>query len=57
MVLPDGLKFLALGWWVSHALAIWLLYAWAYRKGRNDERKAQRRAPAPIPDPPAGTSL
>ena len=51
MALPDGLKFLQLGWWVSHLLAVWLLYAWAYRKGRNDERKEQRRRARETPPP------
>ena len=23
-LLPQGLKFLQFGWWISHALAIWL---------------------------------
>ena len=42
MTLPDGLKFLAFGWWVVHAMALLLVYSWAYRKGRADERRAQR---------------
>ena len=40
MALPEGLKFLQIGWWVSHALFVWLIYAHAYRKGRADQRKA-----------------
>ena len=40
-ILPQGLKFLEIGWWVMHALAIWLVYVWAYRKGRRDERNAR----------------
>jgi hypothetical protein len=40
-LLPQGLKFLQIGWWVSHALAIWLIYTWAYRKGRRDEKRAR----------------
>ncbi|HEY2954209.1 MAG TPA: hypothetical protein VGK89_03030 [Candidatus Eisenbacteria bacterium] len=48
MALPEGLEFLKLGWWAIHVLAVLLVYSWAYRKGRNDERRAQRlRAPAP----------
>jgi hypothetical protein len=48
MSLPDGLKFLAPGWWVIHALAVLLVYAYAYRRGRADERREQRvRAAAP----------
>jgi hypothetical protein len=42
MSLPDGLKFLALGWWVIHVLAVVLVYSYAYRKGRVDERRDQR---------------
>jgi hypothetical protein len=48
-LLPQGLKFLEAGWWVSHALAIWLIYIWAYRKGRRDERTARAHGPL---DPP-----
>ena len=48
MSLPEGLKFLNLGWWAIHVLAVLLVYSYAYRKGRNDERRAQRqRAPTP----------
>src|SRR5205085_3584289 len=56
MSLPEGLKFLQIGWWISHALTVWLLYTWAYRRGRNDERKAQREkrtAASASPPPPA----
>lgn len=42
MVLPEGLKFLHPGWWLIHALAVLLIYSYAYRKGRGDERKAQK---------------
>lgn len=42
MALPEGLKFLQFGFWVVHALSIWLVWSWAYRKGRADERRAQR---------------
>jgi hypothetical protein len=42
MSLPDGLKFLAPGFWVIHALSVLLVYAYAYRKGRADERREQR---------------
>ena len=39
-ILPQGLQFLQLGWWISHVLIIWLVYGWAYRKGRTDEKRA-----------------
>lgn len=42
MVLPQGLEFLELGWWVVHALGVWLVWSYAYRKGRKDERRHQR---------------
>jgi len=41
-MLPEGLEFLKPGWWLIHALAILLIYSYAYRKGRADERKARR---------------
>ena len=48
-LLPQGLKFLQFGWWISHALAIWLIYTWAYRRGRRDEKKARLQAPSERP--------
>jgi hypothetical protein len=42
MTLPEGLEFLKPGWWLIHALGILLIWSYAYRKGRTDERKAQR---------------
>jgi hypothetical protein len=39
LVLPDGLKFFQFGWWVIHAVAIYLVYSYAHRKGRRDERR------------------
>ena len=48
-LLPQGLQFLQAGWWLSHALSIWLIYTWAYRRGRRDEKNA--RSARPI-DPP-----
>jgi len=44
MSLPEGLKFVQLGWWVIHAVAIYLVYTYAYRKGRRDERKVREQA-------------
>jgi hypothetical protein len=60
MPLPHALEFLQFGWWVIHVVAIYLVYSYAYRKGRRDERRAPRsdtRPPAPAPrreDPPSG---
>lgn len=48
-LLPQGLKFLQIGWWVMHALAIWLVYAWAYRRGRRDEKAARLHPPPEKP--------
>ena len=42
MTLPKGLEFLQAGWWLVHLVAVALVFAWAYRKGRGDERRAQR---------------
>jgi hypothetical protein len=39
-LLPPALRFLHVGWWISHAIAIALIWVWAYRKGRRDERNA-----------------
>ena len=48
-LLPKGLQFLELGWWFSHALAIFLIYSWAYRKGRRDEKAARLNDPGKPP--------
>ena len=45
LVLPDGLQFLQFGWWVIHAVAIYLVYSYAYRKGRRDERRGKDEKP------------
>ena len=42
MVLPNGLKFLAYGWWVVHAIMFLLVYQWGYVRGRGAERRAER---------------
>ena len=39
--LPEGLRFFTIGWWVIHLLAVALVFAWGYRKGRSDERKGR----------------
>ena len=52
-LLPKGLQFLQLGWWISHALSIWLVYTWGYRRGRRAEKNARLNAPAGAPPPPA----
>jgi hypothetical protein len=46
MVLPEGLEFLKLGWWITHALFVVLIYSYGYRKGRQDERRAAREPDA-----------
>jgi hypothetical protein len=40
MVLPEGLEFLKLGWWLIHILGVLLVWSYAYRKGRLDERRS-----------------
>jgi membrane protein implicated in regulation of membrane protease activity len=42
MALPEGLKFPQAGWWLLHAVTVWFVWAWAYRRGRTDERRDQR---------------
>ena len=49
-MLPDALQFLKFGWWVIHAIAIVLLYVYAYRRGVRDGR----RSGAAPPSSPAG---
>jgi hypothetical protein len=41
-VLPEGLSFLHLGWWVLHGAAILFTFLYGYRKGRGDERRRQQ---------------
>jgi len=54
MPLPDGLKFLHLGWWVVHLLAFALVFSYGFRKGRAEERRAQRaRGAVKTPASPA----
>ena len=43
MSLPDGLKFLAVGWWLVHGVAFLLAYQYGYKRGRGEERRAQRQ--------------
>ena len=40
-LLPQGLRFLQFGWWISHALSIWLIYTWGYRRGRRAEKSVR----------------
>jgi len=44
-VLPEGLEFLKLGWWVTHVVFVLLVYSYGYRKGRLDERKQRAAVP------------
>ena len=44
-LLPQGLKFLEIGWWVIHAIAIWLIFVWGYRRGRRDEKQERLHPP------------
>jgi hypothetical protein len=41
-VLPEGLQFLKPGWWLLHVVAIALVFAYGYRKGRLQERRERR---------------
>jgi hypothetical protein len=38
-VLPEGIQFFTIGWWAIHLIAVALVFAWGYRKGRKDERR------------------
>ena len=42
MVLPDGLRFLAAGWWLVHAIAILFGYQLGYARGRGRARRQAR---------------
>jgi hypothetical protein len=44
-VLPEGIRFFTIGWWVIHLIAVALVFAWGYRKGRKDERRERGAAP------------
>ena len=46
-VLPDGLRFLTIGWWVIHLLGVVLVFSWGFRKGRQHERRERERGPQP----------
>jgi hypothetical protein len=38
-ILPEGIRFFTIGWWVIHLLAVVLVFAYGHRKGRRDERR------------------
>lgn len=42
MPLPDGLKFLAFGWWMMHIIAVALVFWLGYRKGWKDRIERER---------------
>ena len=58
--LPEGLHFFKPGWWVIHLLAVVLVFAYGYRKGRRDEKleqgggRLQRKAAPEQPVSPQG---
>ena len=41
-MLPEGIAFPQLGFWVLHILAMVLVFIWGYRKGRETERQDRR---------------
>ena len=45
--LPAGLRFFTIGWWGIHLLAVALVFAYGYRKGRRDERRERERGASP----------
>lgn len=38
-MLPPGIAFPEIGFWVLHVIAVVLVFVWGYRKGREDERR------------------
>jgi hypothetical protein len=50
MLLPEGLQFPKLGWWLTHVLYLLLVYSYGYRRGRREEQKSRRVGdPSPAP--------
>jgi len=43
MPLPNGLRFLSLGWWVLHAIVVLLVYQFGFVRGRGEARREQRQ--------------
>lgn len=41
-MLPPGIAFPEIGFWVLHVLAMALVFVWGYRKGREAERNDKR---------------
>jgi hypothetical protein len=41
-MLPPGIAFPEIGFWVLHVIAFALVFVWGYRKGREDERGERR---------------
>jgi hypothetical protein len=52
-VLPEGISFLKPGWWILHVLAVALVFAYGYRRGRIAERKEQREGTSSKDSPSA----
>jgi len=50
-VLPPGLQFLKPGWWMLHVLAVALVFAYGYRRGRTAERRDARAKEKEPPRP------
>ena len=38
-MLPPGIAFPEIGFWVLHVIAVVLVFVWGYRRGREDERR------------------
>ena len=41
-MLPQGIAFPQIGFWVLHLIAMVLVFIWGYRKGRQAERDEKR---------------
>ena len=41
-MLPQGIAFPQLGFWILHLIAMALVFVWGYRKGREAERQDRK---------------
>jgi hypothetical protein len=42
MPIPDVLRFLYPGWWLVHAVAVWIAYRYGFVAGRASARREQQ---------------
>jgi len=41
-MLPPGIAFPEIGFWVLHLIAVALIFAWGFRRGREAERRERK---------------